>query len=129
VAIEATLEVGFAGIGLQHSAALAAIGELTANLRTVPDLRARERAGAGDGMKGVPPELFVSLGTSGAVAGLVRIVRLWLNRDQRRSLIVRIQTGGEDKVISVEGDQISVDAINKALEVATRQDPPPGNQP
>jgi hypothetical protein len=124
VAIEATLEVRFTGIGPQHSAAQTAIAELMADLRSVPDLRSREHAGAGEGMKGVPPEILVSLGTSGAVAGLVRIAKLWLNRDRRRTLTVRVLTGGEEKVISVEGDQISVDALNKALDSATRPESP-----
>jgi hypothetical protein len=119
---EAVLEVRFAGLGLQHSAAHAGIAELMADLRGTPKLRAREHAETENGLKGAPVELLVTLGASGTVAGLTRIVRLWLSRDKRRSLTVRLQNSAKETVVSVEGDQISVDALTKALDSAIKLD-------
>jgi len=60
-------------------------------------------------------ELVVALGTSGTVASLVRIVQLWLHRDRRRSLTVSLRGGSDDRVITVEGDNISIDTLSAAL--------------
>jgi hypothetical protein len=115
---EAVLEPRFDGIGLHHSAAQAGIEELMADLRQVPDLMAREEASATAGLKGVTQELIVTLGASGTIAGLARILNLWLNRDRRRSLNVRLRSGDRDTVISIDGDQISTQTLARALETA-----------
>jgi hypothetical protein len=90
------------------------------SLRSDPKLRARECQTAIGGGKGVPVELIVSLSTPGTVAGLARIVNLWLHRDRRRSLKVSVQTAADEKVVSVAGDEISVEALTAALNAALK---------
>jgi hypothetical protein len=110
-AAQVVLEVQFEGISLDHSAAQEGIRELIADLRSA----VREEEVADGGSKGAPVELVVSLGASGTVAGLVRIVKLWLTRDRRRTMTVSVRDMTKETVISIEGDQISVDALNQAL--------------
>lgn len=117
---DARIEIGLAGLRSDHPAAQAALGELIDDLRSDTRMEARERSAAIAGGKGVPVELVVSLSTSGTVAALVRILKLWLQRDRRRSLSVSLRTAAGDTVISVDGDKVSTEALTKALEAAAR---------
>ena len=112
---EANINVRLAGIGLGHPAAQAAIAELQADLRRAPQLRAREYEASSEGVKGGSLEVLVTLGTSGAIASLVQIVKLWLTRDRRRSLVVSVRNTADGVDINIEGEQISVAAITEAL--------------
>jgi Effector Associated Constant Component 1 len=118
----AVLHASFNDLDPGHTAAQAGIGELFADLKDVPELRASEHeTGEGD-RKGVASELLVSLGTPGAIAGLVRIVRLWLSRDRRRSLTVTIRDTADGTSITVAGDHISTETLASALDAATKPD-------
>lgn len=113
------VEFDLAGLRNDHPAALAAHRELLADLRSDPRLEAREQSGSIAAGKGVPVELIVSLGgTSGIVAAVVRILKLWLQRDRRRSVRVSVRTPAGETIVSVEGDQISTETLAKALESA-----------
>jgi Effector Associated Constant Component 1 len=122
VTAEASIEVQLAGVALQHPAAQAVVGELLADLRGIPELRARERDATSDGSKGVATEIVVSLGTSGAIAGLVQIVKLWLHRDRRRSLTVSVHDTDDGMTINIEGKNISISTLTDALGSAVRPD-------
>lgn len=125
---DARIDISLTGLREDHPVALGALDELTADLRTEPGLRVRERlASTGEG-KGVPVELIVSLATSGTVAGLARIVNLWLHRDRRRSLTVSVQTPAGEKVVSVTGEEISVEALTAALDAAAKLDQATGEK-
>ena len=100
----------------------AASGELLADLRSSPDLRAREVDAPSDGSKGAATEILVSLGASGSIAGFVRIIQLWLGRDRRRSLTVSVGRNTGEETISIEGDNLSVDALTKALDAVVATD-------
>jgi hypothetical protein len=65
-------------------------------------------------------ELVVSVSASGGIASLVRVARLWLSRDRRRSLKVTVQTAGTLTTYEVSGDDISVGALRDALNAAIR---------
>jgi hypothetical protein len=112
---QAVLDIGFAGIELDHPAAQAGIGELVADLQSAAELTVREGAVAGSGWKGASIELIVSLGAPGTLAALVRIVKLWLGRDRRRSIILSVRNGPEGAVITIEGEEVSVDTLTDAL--------------
>jgi hypothetical protein len=117
---DAGVEIGLAGLRNDHPATQAALGELMGDLRSDPRLEARERSAAIAGGKGVPVELIVSLSTSGTAAALARIVKLWLQRDRRRSVKVSLRTAAGETIISVDGDEISTETLTKALESAAR---------
>jgi hypothetical protein len=113
------VEFDLAGLRSDHPAAQVAHRELLADLRTDPRLEAREQSGQIAAGKGLPVELIVSLGgTSGALAAVARILKLWLQRDRRRSVKVSVRTPAGETIVSVEGDQISTETLAKALESA-----------
>lgn len=116
------VEIRLAGLLPGHSAVEAASGELLADLRSSPDLRAREVDAPSDGSKGAATEILVSLGASGSIAGFVRIIQLWLGRDRRRSLTVSVRSNTGEETISIEGDNLSVDALTKALDAVVATD-------
>lgn len=113
--IDASIEVRLAGIGPEHPAAQTASGELLADLARVPRLHAREDVTSVEGDKGGSLEVLVTLGTSGTIAGLVQVVKLWLNRDRRRSLRVSVRNTADGSTIELEGEEISVAALTEAL--------------
>ena len=119
---EASINVRLAGIGLEHPAAQVAIAELLADLRQAPKLPVREFEASSEGVKGGSLEILVTLGTSGAIASLVQIVKIWLARDRRRSLVVSVRNRADGVDINIEGDQISVAALTQALASTARLD-------
>lgn len=124
---DAQIQIELAGLAEDHPATRVALGELLIDLRSDPQLRAGERQAASGEGKGVPVELIVSLTTSGTVAGLARIVNLWLHRDRRRSLTVSVQTQAGEKVVSVAGEEISIEALTAALAAAAKLDQSTGD--
>jgi hypothetical protein len=114
-AIDASIEVRLADIGPEHPAAQTARGELLADLGQMPHLRAREHETSDEGAKGGSLEVLVTLGTSGTIAGLVQIVKLWLSRDRRRSLKVSVRNTADGVNIELEGEEISVAVLTEAL--------------
>ena len=116
--VEAKLDVHLEGLGSDHPASQAAMDELLSDLKSVTELEAEEREANSDGSKGVMVELVVSLGAPGSIAGLARIMQLWLGRDMRRSLTVSVRNAGKETVVAIEGDHISADAVVNALRSA-----------
>lgn len=114
------VEFGLSGLRSDHPAAQAALSELLDDLRSDPRLEAREQSVPIAAGKGLPAELIVSLVTSGTVATLVRILKLWLQRDRRRSLKVSVRTPAGETIVSIEGDQISTATLARALESAAK---------
>ena len=113
---DARIALQLAGLTLDHPAAQAAVGELLTDLQGEPELRARQQDGAAEqGAKGAATEVIVSLATSGSLASLARILRIWLSRDQRRSLTVAIRGIPDGKVISIAGEKISADVLAAAV--------------
>ena len=115
MAAEAKLDVHLKGLEPDHPASLAALEELLSDLRSESELRAEQRGLPDKGSKGAVVELIVSLGASGSIPGLVRIVQLWLGRDRRRSLTVFVRDEPGETVVNIEGDQISTETLSEAL--------------
>lgn len=104
-----------------HSAPQGALAEFLEDLRTVPPLRARQRDLPADGAsKGALTELVVSVSTSGGVAALVRIIRIWLGRDRKRSLQVMVRMAENATIYEISGEGVSVETLRDALEAAVR---------
>jgi hypothetical protein len=118
---EIGVEGRVAGLEAGHTAALDALDELFADLKSVPELKAAERDAAGHGGKGALAELIVGLGSTGSIAAFARIVRLWLERDRHRSLTVSITERETGKVIKIEGENISIGTLTEALGAADQR--------
>ncbi|WP_143203971.1 effector-associated constant component EACC1 [Streptomyces kebangsaanensis] len=109
---------GLASLTDDHPAVLGAIGELTSMLRDEPDIVAESSFPAVSGAKGMLPSILVELvGSSVAVGAVVRVFRLWLQRDRRRSIRLR-RTLPDGSVIEqeVSGVAISDQTLRAALE-------------
>lgn len=118
---EVAIDVHLPRVDPGHSAAQAARSELLADLATVPSLRARERdLPAEGGSKGPLTELIVSVSASGGITALVKIMRIWLSRDQKRSLKVTVQTSENGTIYDISGESVSIETLRDALEAAVR---------
>jgi hypothetical protein len=69
------------------------------------------------GQKGGIETIILALGTSGAIAAAVEIMKAWLARDKKRSLELAVDRGGRKETVSVSG---TVDAatLTKFMEKA-----------
>ncbi|MEV6106497.1 hypothetical protein AB0M28_17520 [Streptomyces sp. NPDC051940] len=112
---EVRIEERLAGLDAGHEAALEARAELLADLRAAAGLEAHERALPAEGTKGVATELVIGLSGAGSVGAFAQIVKAWLGRDRRRSLTVTVTESANGKVVRVEGDTVSNDALIAAL--------------
>jgi Effector Associated Constant Component 1 len=118
---EVVMNVRLPSVDPGHSAFQVALAEFLEDLSTVPPLRPRQRDLPADGaFKGPMTELVVSVSTSGGVAALVKIMRIWLGRDRKRSLKVTVQTAENKTTYEISGEDVSVETLRDALEAAVR---------
>jgi Effector Associated Constant Component 1 len=122
---EITVDADIQGIDQAHPAFQGAWGELLADLRAIPGLRAQERDVATEPAmkaKGWETELIVGLTGTGTVTGLVQALKLWLGRDRRRSVTVTVRFGGQDVSYEIAGENISTGTLQAALDVAVQRE-------
>ena len=71
------------------------------------------------GTKGGWEQIFITVSSSAAV---VRLFRLWLQRDRRRSITVEIESEQDEAVtLTVNGEAVSLDALQRAVDAALKQ--------
>jgi hypothetical protein len=58
----------------------------------------------------------------GLLRAFVRIVQLWLSRDQRRKITVSVYQVPDGKTITIEGERISIDTLTSALGAAIKSE-------
>ncbi len=122
---EVVMDVHLPNVDPGHSASQAALAEFLEDLGTVPPLRPTQRDLPAEGaFKGPLTELVVSVSTSGGVAALVKIMRIWLGRDRKRSLKVTVRTAENATMYEISGDDVSVETLRDALEAAVRTQTP-----
>jgi len=120
---EVAIDVGIRGVDPAHSAVQEAWAEIRHDLRKVPGLHVEERGLRAEGsFKGWEAELIAGLTATGTITGFVNVLKLWLSRDQRRSIKVTVRTVGEETVYDISGENISVDAVRSALEAAVHSE-------
>ena len=118
------------GLARSHPAAIQATEELYSDMRRSPGTRIDEpdTGLAQPSTKGALQELLVSPESAGAAWAAVKIVKLWLARDRRRTLTVTIdRPGRERQTIHASGDSISVEALERAVHDAVGAEPGDGN--
>jgi Effector Associated Constant Component 1 len=119
---------GMSSLSDQHPAFLEAAAELDAMLREDPEVPARPASAAGPGAgaagKGALLAAAVDLGGSAtATTAFVRIVRLWLQRDRRRSIVLRrTLPDGTTLEREISGEGISDQTLRAALESIDQAD-------
>ncbi|MEV6303477.1 hypothetical protein AB0M02_28995 [Actinoplanes sp. NPDC051861] len=81
--------------------------------------------------KGVVTDVAVVLSGSGVIAGIVRVIQLWLSRDRDRRLRLTVHTGENGTEIELTGEDISDETVRAVMEklltteVAEQQPAPP----
>jgi membrane-associated two-gene conflict system component 1 (EACC1) len=106
---------------ISHPAWIASDEELRSDLADERYLRLDTDNAPAVGSKGVAHDLLLGLGSPAAVAGAVRIFRLWLQRDRRRAAKIEIDNGRGDTVtVTVSTEAGSVELLQKALEDAIK---------
>jgi hypothetical protein len=122
---EINVDADIRGIDRAHPAFQRAWGELLADLRATPGLRAQERdltAETATRAKGWETELIVGLTGTGTVTGLVQALKIWLSRDRRRSITVTVRSDGQEASYEIAGENISTGALQAALDVAVQRE-------
>jgi hypothetical protein len=122
---EITVDADIRGIDRAHPAFQGAWGELLADLRATPGLRAQERdvvPETAKQTKGWETELIVGLTGTGTVTGFVQGLKLWLGRDRRRSVTVTVRSGGQEASYEIAGENISTSTLQAALDAAVQQE-------
>lgn len=121
--LEVPITAGVKGLADSHPAAQAALAELVSDLRTEPELRISERTGASQQGKGILSEVIITLGSAGSLTALVKLTSLWLHRDRHRTLTISITEQPTGKVINIQGDNISLEALTAALNLPQQRGP------
>jgi hypothetical protein len=122
---EITVDADIRGIDRAHTAFQGAWGELLADLRATPGLRAQERDTAAETAmkaKGWETELIVGLTGTGTVTGLVQALKLWLGRDRRRKVTVTVRSGDQEASYEITGENISTGTLQAALDAAVQRE-------
>lgn len=120
--LDMTIGLAVAGLPADHSAVRAAAAEFGRDLRDTAELAGgiRERPVAETGGKGLWSEVVLSLTGPAATAAAVRLVHLWLSRDQRRSITMTAETRTDGVVratrtITVQGENLSEETVRQAI--------------
>ena len=117
--IKLSVELALEGLERTHRAHEAAVHELTEYAHETPGVAVVEATGeATDGAKGSWEPLVLSVASPTAT---VAIFRLWLQRDRRRSVKVKIHSGKQAPVeVEADGENISLHALQSAVEAALK---------
>jgi hypothetical protein len=120
--VAARLDFHVDGLAPDHPLYEGAVEEFLEDARETPGLSPAVGSRSSVGTKGGLSDVFIQLGSSTAfTGGVVAMVRSWLKRDRHRSLTVTIIRGDEEiDRIEVSGENVSLEALEKAIEVHVR---------
>jgi hypothetical protein len=112
-----TVSVGISGLDNHHQAVGLAFSELVNDVNEYPELIVDTTGSVEAGKKGWLEDTIFTVTSAGGAATLVQLVKLWLQRDRKRSLRVTVNRPGEDPfVVEAGGDNMSVDGLKFAVE-------------
>ena len=119
----AKISVSVTGLDQNHQVVELAHDELVDDLRDSPDLTVQSVGAPRPGSKGWAEDTAVLIGSLGGGATLVKLVKLWLGRDKKRSVKVSIKRPTKPPiVIEATGENMSIDGLNSAIEQALNAD-------
>jgi len=97
------------------------VRSLTRRLRS-HEVLVRERSTAPvPGQKGVAAEIVLSLGSSGAIAAALGVLRGWLNQRSTRRVQLIVEEDGHRRVVELRADGLSEESARATLLEALRQ--------
>ena len=116
--LEMQVELGVDGVAGGHPAYLQAAEEFVHDIREQPGIAVAERAAAAppSGAKGAVQELILAPGTATLALAAVKIMKLWLSRDRRRTIDININRPGSEPVtLHASGEHISLDVLEETV--------------
>ncbi|MFF3642177.1 hypothetical protein [Streptomyces sp. NPDC002564] len=113
------MQLDVAGVDADHPLAQHAYEEFREEADAVAGLITEERATPVAGQKGAWTELVLAFGSLGAGHGVVNLIRLWLERDQKRSVEVTVTKPGEEPfTVRGSGEKVSLGLLEQAVKAA-----------
>ena len=114
--IELAVTLGLSHLARGHRAEEAAVADFLSDVREIAGVSVRQRDVMGESGKGALQDVILALSGPGAAAGIVQVVRLWLNRDRNRSIVVRMQKPDEQPLeIRASGNNVSLESLQNAI--------------
>jgi hypothetical protein len=119
--IELSVELALEGLEPSHRAHEAAAQEFAEYVRETPGVAVVDApAQTTEASKGSWEPLVISIASPTSIA-VIRMFRLWLQRDRRRSVKVKIRSGGQPPVeVEADGENVSLQALQSAVESALK---------
>jgi hypothetical protein len=73
------------------------------------------------GAKGAVDQLIIALGSAGAFQAAVSCFRAWLERDRDRRIDIRWNSGGQERSITLTGEDVDTETIRDIAKAAAGQ--------
>jgi len=115
------VEVALEDLPPAHAATTAARAELEGNSTGLAGVTPATFSQSIPGTKGSLTELAYVVASPSGAAALVAAWRLWLNRDRRRTLKVRMDDESGSSMLEVTGEAVSLSALQRAIDSALRR--------
>ncbi|MFJ7305210.1 hypothetical protein [Streptomyces sp. NPDC099088] len=113
---ELTIRLERVGIGPEHPLAEQAYEEFIEDADTVSGIVVEERGTPVSGEKGALTELMIALSAPTAGRAVFNLIKLWLERDQKRSVEVTVAKPGEQPfTVRASGEKISLGLLEESL--------------
>lgn len=116
--LELRLVPGVDGLDKSHHASGQAAEEFYTDMLCLPGVAITERdvETTVSATKGMLQQLVAAPESASAAWAVVKLVKLWLSRDRRRTLTITVSRPGHEPVtIQASGDSISVQALDSAI--------------
>jgi hypothetical protein len=121
--VEIQVNLGMEGLPKDHPACIEATEEFLHDVQEQPGIAVEERSvpAQPSATKGAAQELLLAPGTAGLSLAAVKIIKLWLSRDRRRTIDVSIKGLGDAPLsLHASGEHISLetleDTVRRALD-------------
>jgi hypothetical protein len=73
------------------------------------------------GKRGGLPEIILALGTSGAIAATVTVLKAWLDKDKARKVVIKVRTKGKAREVEIAADAANIGELKKLLVAASAE--------
>jgi len=116
--VQIRVELGMNGLPKNHPAYIQATEEFVHDVQVEPGIALGEHYTASQPYptKGGAQELLFAPDTVGIALAAVKIMKLWLSRDRRRTIDISItRPGGEPLTLHAEGESISLEALENTV--------------
>ncbi|MFD5079653.1 hypothetical protein [Streptomyces sp. NPDC058371] len=119
--IELVVQLAVEGVDPDHSLVEQAQAEFREDADDVAGLLVEERVAPVAGDKGALTELALLFTSSRAGSAVVNLIKVWLERDQKRSVEVTVTKPGEQPfVVRASGEKISLSVLEESLKAAVQ---------